>query len=448
MFRRILIANRGEIACRMIATAKRMGIETVAIYSEADSEARHVAMADTAQPVGEAHPLKSYLNIEKVLAAAAAAEADAVHPGYGFLSENAAFARRVQEAGLTWIGPHPEAIAEMGDKQRARAAMETAGVPLVPGADVDTAEAAHDAAKELGYPVMIKAAFGGGGIGMKIVHNADGLDAAWEEARTRAERSFGNATCYLEKYIDEPHHVEIQLFGDKQGNAVHLYERECSLQRRHQKVVEESPSPLISAETRARMCEAALQGARRLHYDNAGTMEFLVDRFQNFYFLEMNTRLQVEHPVTEACTGLDLVEWQIRAAAGESLPVAQDGIRHEGHALEFRIYAESPKNFYPSPGMIKQLTWPASDDVRIDTGVREGDTITPYYDPMIAKLTVHGRNRDEAVAKIQQAINTTTIEGIKTNLPFLAEVLNDPEFRMGAYTTHFIEKLRPKLAKR
>ncbi len=445
MFKSVLIANRGEIACRIIRTLKAMDIRAIAVYSDADTGARHVEMADTAVHIGEAHPLKSYLDQDAVLAAAKSSGAEAIHPGYGFLSENADFARRVMDAGLIWIGPHPDAIDKMGNKQAARRTMGNAGVPLVPGADVSELEAVRQAAADLGYPVMIKAAAGGGGIGMKIVWGADEIATALEEARTRAERSFGNGSIYVEKYVEEPHHIEMQIFGDKHGNVLHLYERECSVQRRHQKVVEESPSPMISDDTRRRMAEAAVRGARGIGYDNAGTLEFLVDRFQNFYFLEMNTRLQVEHPVTEEVTGLDLVRLQLEVASGKPLSITQADVRQHGHAIEFRIYAENPKNFYPAPGTISTLVWPEGDGVRIDTGVREGDTITPFYDPMIAKLITHGRSRDEALSRMRRAVEATRIEGIKTNLPFLLEVLDDSDFRMGNYTTHLIHKLRPKL---
>jgi acetyl-CoA carboxylase biotin carboxylase subunit len=445
MFKSVLIANRGEIACRIIRTLKAMDIRAIAVYSDADAGARHVEMADDAVHIGEAHPLKSYLDQDAVLAAAKSSGAEAIHPGYGFLSENAGFARRVVAAGLTWIGPHPDAIDKMGNKQAARRTMNDAGVPLVPGADVAELEAVRHAAADLGYPVMIKAAAGGGGIGMKIVWGEDELAAALEEARTRAERSFGDGSVYVEKYVEEPHHIEMQIFGDKHGNVLHIFERECSVQRRHQKVVEESPSPMISDDTRRRMAEAAIRGSHGIGYDNAGTLEFLVDRFQNFYFLEMNTRLQVEHPVTEEVTGLDLVRLQLEVAAGRPLPITQDDVKQSGHAMEFRIYAENPKNFFPAPGTITTLVWPEGEGVRIDTGVREGDTITPFYDPMIAKLITHGRSRDEALSRMRRAVEATRIEGIKTNLPFLLEVLDDPDFRMGNYTTHLIHKLRPKL---
>src|SRR6266478_2568232 len=427
MFTKILIANRGEIACRVIRTARHMGIATVAVYSEADAEALHVRAADEAVPIGPAPSAESYLRIDRIIEACRKTGAEAVHPGYGFLSERADFATALAAAGVVFIGPSPEAIAAMGDKIAAKRLAHEAGVATVPG-HLDTIadpERAVEVAREIGYPVMIKAAAGGGGKGMRIAHGDTELRDGFQSARREAVSSFGDDRVFLEKYIEEPRHIEIQLIGDAHGNIVHLGERECSIQRRHQKVIEEAPSPFIDAKTRAAMGAQAVALARAVGYRSAGTVEFIIDRQRNFYFLEMNTRLQVEHPVTEAVTGLDLVELMIRIAAGEKLPFDQTAVQQTGWAIEARVYAEDPtRNFLPSIGRLIHYRRPVGDHggdgIRVDDGVFEGAEITLYYDPMIAKLIAHGKDRDAAIDRLRQALDGFYIAGVRHKIAFLA----------------------------
>ncbi|MGB8955831.1 MAG: acetyl-CoA carboxylase biotin carboxylase subunit [Tumebacillaceae bacterium] len=442
MFRKILIANRGEIACRVIRTCKALGVQTVGIYSEADAEAPHVKMADEAFLVGEPQVAKSYLNVDRILEIAKETGAEAVHPGYGLLSENTDFAKRVQEAGMVFIGPSIEAIAAMGSKIESRKAMEIAGVPVVPGITrplVDEEEGVV-VANEIGYPVMLKASGGGGGIGMQVVNSDDELRKAYAGNQNRAKQFFGDDAMYIEKFVEEPRHVEVQIMADKEGNTVYLWERECSIQRRHQKVVEEAPSPFLDDELRRQMGEAAVRAAKSIQYSNAGTIEFLVDKHRHFYFLEMNTRLQVEHPVTEEITGLDLVAEQLRIAYGEPLGYGQEDVKREGHAIEVRIYAEDPKTFFPSPGTITRFEAPQFDFVRNELAVGEGSKVTPFYDPMIAKLVVKGADRMEAISRMQQALDHYHVEGIKTNIPMLREVMAHDAYIAGDTTTDFVAK--------
>ncbi|RXI99974.1 acetyl-CoA carboxylase biotin carboxylase subunit [Anaerobacillus alkaliphilus] len=442
MFKKILIANRGEIAIRVMRTCKQMGIKTVAVYSEADAEALHVKYADEAFLLGPPRVNESYLKVDKIIEIAKQTGAEAIHPGYGLLSENANFARECQKAGLTFIGPSPEVIESMGSKIEARKTMEQANVPIVPGGNeplVDTDEAASKA-RDMGFPVMLKASSGGGGIGMQIVQNEEELVKAFASNQKRAQDFFGDGAMYLEKYISNPRHIEIQVLADKEGNTVYLWERECSIQRRHQKVVEEAPSPFLDDETRRKMGEAAVRAAKEIGYVNAGTIEFLVDETKNFYFLEMNTRLQVEHPVTEEITGLDLVEQQLKIAYGELLSFKQEDVRLEGHAIEVRIYAEDPVRFFPSPGQIKAFILPEGENVRNETGVDETSKVTPFYDPMIAKLIVKGSNRSNAIQELQKALAQYHVEGIKTNIPMLQRVAEHEAFLNGDTTTSFVEK--------
>ena len=445
MFESVLVANRGEIAARVIRTVRAMGLKAIAVYSEADAELPFVAAADEAILIGPAQPAASYLNVDAILEAAARTNARAVHPGYGFLAENAMFAQRVIDAGLVWIGPPPEAIVQMGDKINARNLMEKAGVPVAGGTrePVPDAEAAVAAAKEIGYPVMVKAAGGGGGIGMSVAHDEAALRSAYETARTRAERFFGNPDILLERYIERARHVEVQILGLADGTVVALGERDCSVQRRHQKVVEETPSPGITPELRARMLAAAVRAGEAVGYRGAGTVECLVDSVrQDFVFLEMNTRLQVEHPVTELVTGIDLVEQQLLIAAGE--PVSFVAAAPQGHAIEFRVYAEDPKRFLPGPGVIKVWEEPAGEGIRIDAGYVEGNTVTPFYDPLLAKLCVYGADRAAALALARAALARFRIEGPKNNLPFFTEILDDREFAAGTYDTGLVDRMRAR----
>lgn len=442
MFKKILIANRGEIACRVIRACRDMGISTVAVYSEADRDALHVRMADEAYFVGAPPSNESYLKGAVIIEAALISGAEAIHPGYGFLSENAEFVRAVTANGIVFIGPPPEAMEAMGGKISARKIAIEADVPVVPGTTKpleDFAEA-QEIAEKVGYPVMLKASAGGGGKGMRLVDSADELKSAYETARSEAMASFSNDEVYIEKAVVRPRHIEIQVFSDAHGNHVHLGERECSIQRRHQKVVEECPSPINSAELRAAMGEAAVKVAKAVDYVGAGTVEFLVsDVTREFYFLEMNTRLQVEHPVTELVTGIDLVREQIRVAWGEPLSFKQDEIRWDGHAIECRVYAEDPENnFLPSPGKITRLRVPQGNGVRDDGGVYEGAEVSIYYDPMISKFAVYGRNRAEAVERLRRALREYEIGGIKTTLPFFREIVEDEEFQKGNLDTGFI----------
>jgi propionyl-CoA carboxylase alpha chain len=441
MFRKILIANRGEIACRVMRTARRMGIKTVAVYSEADTDALHVRIADEAVPIGGARSSESYLNIERVVGACRKTGAEAVHPGYGFLSENAEFSAALQRAGIVFIGPPPRAIAAMGDKIESKKLASKAGVSTVPGhLDViPDAEAARKIAHEIGYPVMIKASAGGGGKGMRIAHDDTELKEGFRSAQSEARSSFGDERVFIEKYIEEPRHIEIQVLGDAHGTVLHLGERECSIQRRHQKVIEEAPSPFLDARTRASMGAEAVALAKAVGYRSAGTVEFIVDRKRNFYFLEMNTRLQVEHPVTESVTGLDLVEWMIRVAAGEKLPWKQSEIRLEGHAIEARVYAEDPaRGFLPSIGRLVRYAEPAGEGVRVDSGVYEGAEISIHYDPMIAKVIAEGKTREAARERLIEALDAFHIRGVRHNVGFLSALLGRKRFAEGRLSTAFI----------
>ena len=441
MFKKILIANRGEIACRVIRTAQRMGIATVAVYSDADAEALHVRMADEAVPIGPAPSGESYLKIERIVEACRMTGAEAVHPGYGFLSENAAFATDLAKAGVAFIGPGPEAIAAMGDKIQSKKLARDAGVSSVPGhLDViPDADTAVWVARDIGYPVMIKASAGGGGKGMRIAASDEETREGFRSAASEAKSSFAEDRIFIEKYIEEPRHIEIQVLGDTFGNLVYLGERECSIQRRHQKVIEEAPSPFLDNDTRKAMGRQAVALARAVGYRSAGTVEFIVDRDRNFYFLEMNTRLQVEHPVTELVTGLDLVELMIRIAAGDPLPFTQKDVRLEGWAIEARIYAEDPsRNFLPSTGRLIRYRPPAGAGLRLDTGVFEGAEISVYYDPMIAKLVASGPDRDTAIERLRGALDSFYVAGVQHNIAFLAAVAAKPRFRAGALSTDFI----------
>jgi propionyl-CoA carboxylase alpha chain len=442
MFRKILIANRGEIACRIARTARRMGIATVAVHSDADEGALHVKSCDEAVRIGPAASSESYLRGERIIEAARAMGAEAIHPGYGFLSENAAFAASCAEAGIVFIGPDARAIAALGDKVEAKKLAAAAGVSTVPGRNeaMPSPEAALEAAQALGYPVMVKAAAGGGGKGMRMARSDAELAEGFRLAASEARSSFGDARLFIEKYIEEPRHIEIQVLADAHGNIVHLFERECSIQRRHQKVIEEAPSPFLDEATRAAMGAQAVALARATRYRSAGTVEFVVDRRRRFYFLEANTRLQVEHPVTESVTGLDLVEWMIRIAAGEPLPFTQDSLRLEGAAIEARIYAEDPfRNFLPSTGRLVRYLPPQDPGLRIDTGVFEGAEIGIHYDPMIAKLIANGRTREEAMERLSDALDEFHIAGVSHNIPFLAAVVGGERFRAGALSTSFID---------
>ncbi len=444
-FRKILIANRGEIALRVMRTARRLGHGVVAVYSTADANARHVREADEAVLIGEALPSQSYLRIEAIIAAAKASGADAVHPGYGFLAENEDFARACREAGLVFIGPSPEAIRAMGDKAGAKAIMQAAGVPCVPGYQGDQSEAAlTEAAKQIGFPVMIKATAGGGGRGMRLVPDASAFPDLLRSARSEAQGAFGDPTVILERAIVEPRHIEIQVFGDRHGNTIHLGERDCSVQRRHQKVIEEAPSPAVSPQLRARMGEVAVKAVKAIGYEGAGTLEFLLDREGNFYFMEMNTRLQVEHPVTEMITGLDLVELQLRVARGEALPLAQEDVRFSGHAIEVRLCAEdAAQEFMPQSGRVSRWEVPLS--LRAEDALADGVEIPPFYDSMIAKLIAHGATREEARAKLIHGLEHLVAFGVTTNQAFLAGCLRHPVFAQGAATTAFIAQHREEL---
>jgi propionyl-CoA carboxylase alpha chain len=448
MFKKILVANRAEIACKIIAAARRLGIQTVAIYSDADQDALHCALADEAIRLGPAPSANSYLAIDPILAACHTSGAQAVHPGYGFLSENAAFAERIERAGLTFIGPPSQAIASMGDKVEAKRLARRAGVNTIPGQPepVSDARQAVVAARELGYPVMIKACAGGGGRGMRLANNDAECRDGFKRSTAEAQAGFGDGRVFVEKYIENPRHIEIQVLADGQGNVIHLGERECSLQRRHQKVIEEAPSPLLDEATRAAMGAQAVALARAVGYQSAGTVEFVVDVDRNFYFLEMNTRLQVEYPVTEQITGLDLIEWMIRIAAGAPLPLSQDDVRFTGWALEARVYAEDPcRNFLPSAGRLVRFLPPReSPDVRVDSGVQEGSMVTTHYDPLLAKVITHGSTREEALERMREALDEFYIRGVEHNLGFLAALIEHPRFRAGLLDTHLIPDEYPR----
>ncbi len=439
--RKLLVANRGEIAVRILRTCRERGIATVAVHSDADADALHVRLADQAVAIGPAPSSESYLVADKVLDAARQTGADAVHPGYGFLSENAAFAQACHDAGLVWVGPPPAAISAMGDKTEARKLMAEAGVPMAPGtpdAIADPAQAER-VAGEIGYPVLVKAAAGGGGKGMRVVERAEDFAGLFERARSEAQSAFGDGRVYIEKYLVGPRHVEIQVLADGHGAAVHLFERECSIQRRHQKVIEEAPSAVLDAGLRAAMGEAAVQAARACDYVGAGTVEFLLDADRNFYFLEMNTRLQVEHPVTELITGLDLVAEQIRIAEGEPLGYRQDDLAIWGWAVECRVYAEDvPAGFLPAPGPLLRHRAPSGPGVRVDAGVEEGDEVPVYYDPMVAKLCTWGRTRDQAIARMRRALDEYDVAGVRTTIPFCRTVMDHPAFTSGDFDTGFV----------
>lgn len=441
MFNKILIANRGEIAARIIRTCKRLNITTVAIYSEADQDAPYVAMADESYLIGKPRVNESYLNIDKIVSVAKESGAEAIHPGYGLLSENTDFAKRIEDEGITFIGPRADVISKMGDKIAARKEMKKAGVPIIPGTEeaVASSEEAKEFAQSFGYPVMLKASAGGGGIGMQAVFNDEELEKAFEGNSKRAKAFFGNGSMFIEKLIENPRHIEIQVLADKHGNRVYLFERECSIQRRHQKVVEEAPSPVLSEQTRKEMGESAMKAVETLNYTNAGTIEFLVDDKEHYYFLEMNTRLQVEHPVTEEITGVDLVEQQLNVAFGKALTIEQKDLSIQGHAIEVRIYAEDPNTFYPSPGQLTKLKLPEGEGIRHELAVHETSEVTPFYDPMIAKLVVHADTRDEAIERMSRAIHSYEIEGIKTNLTMLKRIITHDQFKQGQTKTTFIQ---------
>lgn len=439
---RVLVANRGEIAMRVMRTCREMGILSIGVYSEVDRSSMHVRYADQAYLIGHAPSAESYLNIEKIIEVAKLSKADAIHPGYGFLSENATFSKRCQEEGIIFIGPTPEVISTMGDKITARKTMIRHGVPVVPGTEepVTDEKRAIEIIKEIGLPVMVKASAGGGGKGMRLIANEDEITEGLRAARSEALSAFGDDAVYIEKYIASPHHIEFQILGDKQGNVVHLCERECSVQRRHQKVVEETPSPLMTSELRRKMGEHAIAAAKAVNYYGAGTIEFLVDNDLNYFFLEMNTRLQVEHPITERVTGYDLVRQQIIIAEGKSLDIKQEEIFQFGHAIECRIYAEdTDNNFMPSPGLITHITEPMGVGVRTDGYVYEGYQIPIYYDPMISKLIVWARNREDAIDRMRRALYEYKITGVKTSIKFLERIMDTPDFYEGKYDTHFIQ---------
>ena len=442
MFTKILVANRGEIAVRIIRACRELGIATVAVYSEADREALHVQMVDEAYCIGPAASRESYLNMSRIISVALLTGADAIHPGYGFLAENASFAQLCKDCSVTFIGPDAEAIQKMGDKAAAKATMREAGVPLVPGTEglIEDIDEALAVAGEIGYPVIVKATAGGGGRGMRVANDAQELTAAIRQAQKEAESAFGNAGVYLEKFVEEPRHVEIQIMADKHGNIVHLGERDCSIQRRHQKLVEEAPSPALDEKLRKKMGEAAVAAARAVKYHGAGTVEFLLDKNGNFYFMEMNTRIQVEHPVTEMVTGIDLIKEQIRVAAGELLSFSQEDVKINGWAIECRINAENPaKNFMPSPGKVVRYLPPGGYGIRIDSAVYPGYTITPFYDSMVAKLIAWGKDREEAIARMKRALGEFAIEGVDTTIPFHARLLEHPAFVSGRFATNFLD---------
>jgi acetyl-CoA carboxylase biotin carboxylase subunit len=445
MFKKILIANRGEIALRVIWACKDLAVKTVAVYSEADRESLHVRFADQAVCIGPPRNIDSYLNIPAIISAAEITGADAIHPGYGFLSESAYLAEICEACNIKFIGPGPQAIRMMGDKSRARKTMQKAGVPVIPGSPgvLDDEEKAGKCAKEVGFPVILKASAGGGGRGMRVVRSAADLPAAFRAAQAEAQASFGVPDVYLERYVEAPRHIEIQVMGDTKGTVVHLGERECSIQRRHQKLVEEAPSPFVTERLRRRMGQTAVDAAKSVQYVNAGTIEFLVDPPGNFYFMEMNTRIQVEHGVTELVTGRDLVKEQILIAAGEPLSFAQKDVTWTGHALECRINAEDPVTFVPSPGTIRHFFPPSGPGVRIDTFAHDGCEVPPYYDSLLAKLMTYGRDRAEAIARMRRALDALVVEGIKTNGALHRKIMDDPDFLAGKLDTHFMERFMP-----
>jgi len=445
MFKKILIANRGEIALRIIWACKELGIRTVAVHSDVDKDSLHVKFADEDVCIGPARNADSYLNISRIISAAEITDADAIHPGYGFLAESAHFAEVCQDCRITFIGPTPEVIRLMGDKAMARKTMQRAGVPVLPGSEgvLSSSEEAVTLAAEVGYPVIAKAAAGGGGRGMRVARNEEELRRSFDTAHREAEAAFGNGDLYLEKYIENPRHIEFQILGDRHGNIIHLNERECSIQRRHQKLVEESPSVALTPAMRQEMAEAALAGARMVGYVNAGTVEFLLDEKRNFYFMEMNTRIQVEHPVTENITGIDLIKEQIRVAAGEPLPYRQEDIKILGHSIECRVNAEDPVTFAPSPGTIKAFNLPGGPGIRVDTAAHAECRISPHYDSLIAKVIARGRSRSETLSRIRRAMDSFIVEGIKTNIPLHQRILLDPDFERGEISTRFMDRFLP-----
>lgn len=442
MFKKILIANRGEIAIRILRACKELGVKTVAVYSDADKNSQHAQLADEAIHIGASSPKESYLNADVLIQAALASQADAIHPGYGFLSENASFAGRIASAHLTFIGPSADSIRAMGDKAESKIRMKRAGVPTVPGFEgLESESDFKNAAKEIGYPVLVKAAAGGGGKGMRVVNQPEELKEAIESARGEALNAFGDERLLVEKYIPNAHHIEFQVFGDQHGHLVHLFERECSTQRRYQKIIEETPSPLLTPELRKQMGEAAVAAAKAVNYFNAGTIEFIFDPLlSSFFFLEMNTRLQVEHPITELTTGLDLVQWQIRVAAGEHFPYSQEQLTQRGHAIECRVYAEDPANgFLPSTGKLLQYIEPRGPGIRVDSGFRADDDVTHFYDPLLAKLIVFGESRESAIQKMQAALRDFVVHGVTSNVDFMQDVLSHKDFMSGNVSTKWVE---------
>ncbi len=446
-FKKVLIANRGEIALRVILACKELGIQTVAVYSEADRNSLHVRFADEEVCIGPAPSAKSYLNIPQVIAAAEVTGAEAIHPGYGFLSENAYFVEVCQACGINFIGPNPEIIRKMGNKAQAKATMQAAGIPLMPGSDglVETVDEALANAEQIGYPVIVKASAGGGGRGMRICNNAEELPELYHTARSEAKIAFGDDAVYMEKYLLEPRHIEVQIMGDLYGNIVHLGERECSIQRRHQKLIEESPSGAITQELRERICAMAVKAARAVGYYNAGTIEFLLDKRGDFFFMEMNTRVQVEHPVTEMVTGIDIVKEQLRIAAGQRLTFTQADVVQRGHAIECRINAEDPWKFTPCPGRITALNFPGGPGIRVDTAMYQDAVIPPTYDSMVAKLIAYGNNRTEALARMRRALDTLVIEGVKTTAPLHRKIMDHPDFISGGFSTKWMETFMAEL---
>ena len=449
MFKKILIANRGEIALRIIHACRELGIKTVAVYSEADENSLHVRFADEDVCIGPPRSADSYLNVPAIISAAEITGADAIHPGYGFLSESAYLAEVCEACHIRFIGPDPSVIKLLGDKARAKKAMKKAGVPMLPGSDgpVTDEEHANKVVKEIGFPVIVKAVAGGGGRGMRVVRAAGELSHALRTAQREAEAAFGNGDVYIEKYLESPRHIEFQIIGDHHGNVVHLGERECSIQRRHQKLIEEAPSPALSDKMRKKMGSVVVDAAKAVQYTNAGTFEFLMDRDGKFYYMETNTRLQVEHPVTEMVTGIDIVKEQIRIAAGERLSFKQSEVTFTGHAVECRVNAEDPETFAPSPGVIHAFSVPGGPGVRIDTFAHSECTVTPYYDSMIAKIITHGRDRQEAIARMKRTLDMTVIEGIKTSVPLHQKILNEADFNAGRLNTSFMERFMPQQKK-
>ncbi len=442
MLKKVLVANRGEIAVRIIKACQELGINTVAIYSDVDKKAPHVQLADETISIGDPTPLQSYLNIPKIIKLAHEVGAEAIHPGYGFLAENPDFANSCNDIGIKFIGPSFKVISLMGDKIEAKKIMEKAGVPVIPGyhGDKQDNKSLIEEGKKIGFPLLVKAAAGGGGKGMRIVHSEDKLNEAIESSKRESKSAFGDDTVFLEKYLDKPRHVEFQILGDEHGNIIHLFERECSIQRRHQKIIEETPSPVMNTKLRKKMGESAVTAAKAVGYTNAGTVEFMIDKNLNFYFMEMNTRLQVEHPITEMTTGIDLAKWQLKIASGEKLTIKQEDLIQRGHAIECRIYAEDAnKGFLPSIGTLERVEAPTGPNIRDDSGIYTGMKITPYYDPMLAKIITYAENREENINKMIWALSHYVIMGVTTNISFLKNVLEHEEFKKGNITTHFID---------